>query len=137
MAGRQAELGHRADILFFRTNTFICSRLAPYTGWEEFSARAMRAWDIWKRAARSTEISRIGVRYVNRIDIPLREDGEPVQIEDFLNINPRSPETLATPMTSYTMQIARSLGEDDCGLLINSGTVAAPLDTDFAPWCWT
>ena len=116
----------RADAIFFRTISFVCSRLAPYTGWEEFSTRAVRAWDVWKRAAGSTEISRVGVRYVNRLDIPL-VDNEVVQVEDYLKVNPRSPEELATPLSSYTMQIVRPVGADDCSLLLNSGTLAAPL----------
>ena len=118
----------RTDSVFFRTIAFVCSRLAPYTGWEDFSGRALRAWEAWRRAAGLTELSRIGVRYVNRIDIPAQN--EPfVRVEDYLNVRVVSPEDLGPPMTTYTMQVVRPLGRDDCSLVLNSGIVP-PLSSD-------
>jgi uncharacterized protein (TIGR04255 family) len=115
----------RADVLIFRTTSFICSRLAPYPGWEVFSARAAHAWDVWKKAASRTELTRIGVRYVNRIDIPL-EGNALIRVEDYLNVRPQSPE-LGEPMSSYAMQIVKPLGADDCGLILHSSTIPSPL----------
>lgn len=116
----------RTDNVFFRQTTFICSRLAPYTGWEDFFARTVSAWEAWKRAAGPTTLARIGVRYVNRIDIPVQNDTL-LRVEDYLNVSPKSPENFAAPMSSYTMQIVRPLQIDDCSILLNSGTVPAPL----------
>jgi uncharacterized protein (TIGR04255 family) len=117
----------RADFIFFRTNTFVCSRLAPYTGWENFCVRAMRGWEQWRRTAGPTELARIGVRYVNRIDIPLANHAALVDVDSYLNVTPRSPEALSTPMSGFTMQIVRPLGVDDCILILNSATVPSPL----------
>lgn len=116
----------RTDNVFYRQTTFVCSRLAPYMGWDEFFDRTTRAWQIWRRAAGPTQLSRIGVRYVNRIDIPLSEQPL-VRVEDYLNVVPKSPEDLGQALTGYTMQVVRPLGVDDCVLALNSGTVVSPL----------
>jgi uncharacterized protein (TIGR04255 family) len=98
----------RADILIFRTITFVCSRLAPYGGWEAFRPRAAQGWDAWKRAAGPTPLTRIGVRYRNRIDVPLGGNTS-IDVDHYLNLSTRSPDAFAEPMTAYTMQIVRPL----------------------------
>lgn len=116
----------RTDSVLFRQDAFICSRLAPYTGWDDFFARTVRAWEVWRKSAGYTALSRIGVRYVNRIDIPLGNETL-VQTEDYLNIFPKSPDDLVTPMSGYAMQVTRPLGVDDCVLTLNTATVPPPL----------
>jgi uncharacterized protein (TIGR04255 family) len=117
----------RTDTIFFRQNTFICSRLAPYTGWEDFFARAVQAWEIWRKSAGRTTFTRIGVRYVNRIDIPVENPETLVKLEDYLNVFPKSPDDLGAPLSAYAMQVVRPLGEDDCTLALTTATVPSPL----------
>ena len=116
----------RADSVFFRHDTFICSRLAPYTGWDDFFARTVRAWEVWRKSAGHTVLSRIGVRYVNRIDVPVA-NAALVRLEDYLNVFPKSPEDLGAPLSAYAMQVIRPLDVDDCVLALNTATVAPPL----------
>jgi uncharacterized protein (TIGR04255 family) len=116
----------RADNVVYRQTTFVCSRLAPYTGWDDFLGRTKRAWQVWRKAAGVIALSRIGVRYVNRIDIPLAEQPL-VRVEDYLNVVAKSPDDLGQALTSYMMQVVRPLGVDDCVLALNSGTVVSPL----------
>jgi uncharacterized protein (TIGR04255 family) len=66
------------------------SRLAPYNGWEEFTGRARRNWSIWRKVAGWREVTRIGVRYINRIDVPNRDEST-VKIDDFLAFRPVFP----------------------------------------------
>ena len=116
----------RTDSVFFRQNTFMCSRLAPYTGWDVFFARTVRAWEVWRKSAGHTALSRIGVRYVNRIDVPI-ENRALVRLEDYLNVFPKSPDDLGGPLSAYAMQVVRPLDVDDCVLALNTATVAPPL----------
>lgn len=116
----------QTNLLFYRQTSFLCSRLAPYTGWDEFSARALRGWDVWRNEAGPTQLARIGVRYINRIDVPL-ETTSMLRVEDYLNFFPQSPDELNEPILSYTIQVVRPLGCDDCGLMLNSGTIPSPL----------
>jgi uncharacterized protein (TIGR04255 family) len=114
----------RADILILRTNTFICSRLAPYPGWEALRDRARRNWDALRKAAGTLQLSRIGVRYINRIDVPIPADNV-VQEADYLNVHPTFPDD--RPFLGYAMQIVQPLGADDCKLTVNSAALPSPL----------
>jgi uncharacterized protein (TIGR04255 family) len=111
----------RADVVVFRRGAFVCSRLAPYMGWEEFLPAVQRAWSAHRKAAGTVEITRIGLRYVNRIDIPVTDD-EPINAEDYLNYVPEAPMGFK-PMATYVIQTNRPLGEDDCHFTALSSTV--------------
>lgn len=124
--GRKLSSLDRADAVFFRRSTFVCSRLAPYLGWDEFIPRAKKAWAACKKNAGSIEISRIGLRYVNRIDVPLRE-GETMNVEDYLNFLPKSPHAFTEPMATFLVQTNRSMGVDDCNFMVLSTTIPSPL----------
>jgi uncharacterized protein (TIGR04255 family) len=113
----------RADIVIFRTSAYVCSRLSPYPGWDAFRKHAQEGWEDWKKVAGPTEVVRIGLRYINRIDVP----AQVVKVEDYLTIVPLMPELGFGPITSYAMQIIRPLTVDDCYLILNSGPIAPPL----------
>jgi len=116
----------RADVLIFRTNSFVCSRLAPYLQWDTFKSRATRGWSVWRKVAGPIELSRIGVRYVNRIDIP-PQSGPSIRVEDYLNLSPRLPAETREPLKSYAMQIVFPLESTPYTVILNSGTVPSPL----------
>jgi uncharacterized protein (TIGR04255 family) len=124
--GKKLSSLDRADVVIFRTSAFVCSRLAPYMGWEEFLPQARRAWEIWRKHAGSVEIARIGLRYVNRIDIPLKE-GQSIDVENYLCVLPKSPDSFKLPMINYLVQIVRPLETDGCNVLLTSATIPSPL----------
>ena len=70
------QVGHRrsstdlTEILLIWPSILVVSQLAPYPGWDTFFARFIRDWSDWKRLAGYRRIVRIGVRYINPIDIP-------------------------------------------------------------------
>lgn len=122
--------GHRhstvdmTQMLVLWPASFSLSQLAPYTGWDDFLARFVRDWAIWKRTVGFQQIGRIGVRYINRIDIPIRNTI--TKYEEFLNIYPKLPANL-DPVLSYAVQVARELIDIDCLLKINSAVVSSPI----------
>ena len=122
----------QADVVQIKTNAMVCSRLAPYTGWENFEPRARENWEIWRKTAKHTKIKRIGVRYINRIDIPARK-GDIIDIEDYLTIVPKYPEPhLLTSFTKYTMQIKGPFSIEGFNLNINTNVVKPPLIDHFS-----
>jgi uncharacterized protein (TIGR04255 family) len=123
--GKKLSSVDRTDILVFGRQNFVSSRLAPYTGWEDFFARAKTAWDAWHDQVGNRELSRIGVRFVNRIDIPIQK-GEVLEEEKYLNLRPSVP-NFGGPMTGFAVQVNQPLGVDDCNLLLTSATVPSPL----------
>ena len=59
------------DIVQARLDGFTLSRLKPYKKWEDLRDRAKPLWENYKRNAFPEVITRIALRYINRIEIPL------------------------------------------------------------------
>lgn len=117
----------RVDVCLVTTRNFTVSRLAPYTDWEDLFNRAMRNWEEWKRVVGYRKIQRIGVRYINRIDIPT-EPGARIELDDYIKCYPEVPELPGfPPIANYAMQLTMPGGVDGCNLIINSSPVSSPL----------
>ena len=117
----------QTDILVVSPERIVFSRLAPYLGWDAFREHAGKNWRIWKRIAGYNKIERLGVRYINRIDIPSNDDGI-IPVEEYLTVYPNMPDPPELPhMGRYMFQMEAMLGKDDCRLLIQSGIIPSPL----------
>lgn len=112
------------EILVMWPQSFTISQLAPYVGWSKFLERFVRDWKKFKRHVGQKEIARIGVRYINRIDIPV--NGDIVEHEKYLNVFPKLPNSL-TPLHAFAVQSALKLPDIGCDLLINSAAVPSPV----------
>ena len=122
----------QSDVVLIKPNAMVCSRLAPYNGWENFEPRARENWKIWKNTAKHNKIKRIGVRYLNRIDIPFRK-GHKIDIEDYLTVFPKYPEPhLLKSFTNYTMQIMGPFYVEEFFLIVNTNVVKSPLIDHFS-----
>jgi uncharacterized protein (TIGR04255 family) len=89
----QIDLGWRYqtehEVAQFRVDGFTFSKLEPYTTWERVFAEAYRLWEIYRRLAAPTQVSRVAVRYINRMRLTGTGD-----IGQYLE----APPTLPTPM---------------------------------------
>jgi uncharacterized protein (TIGR04255 family) len=116
----------RTECTIVRQQGFSVSQLAPYAGWDKFRDRAKHDWQIAEKSIGRCSISRIGVRYINRLDIP-GDHEQSIRIEDYLHVFPTLPELDWLPISGYVMQVNRPLASDGCMITINSGTVPSPL----------
>lgn len=78
------------DVLIVHATTLTWSRLAPYQGWEPLSERVRRDVQIAHDVMGLRKIVQLGVRYINRIDVPI--NGPTIRYEDYLTINLTLPE---------------------------------------------
>jgi uncharacterized protein (TIGR04255 family) len=124
------QLGHKrstsdlSEILVMMPLTFTMSQLAPYPGWNDFFGRFVRDWKVWKGAVGFRKIFRIGVRFINRIDIRIVENF--IEEAEYLNIYPKLPEILGAS-TGYGVQVQLPIRDMGCSLVINSASVPSPL----------
>jgi uncharacterized protein (TIGR04255 family) len=124
------ELGHRrstadmSEIALVWPAALVVSQLAPYPGWDAFFARFTRDWNAWKRVVDPRKITQIGVRYINRIDVPFQ--GIIVEESEFLNVYPKLPASFGV-VAGYGVQAQLQLKDIDCNLVINSAAVPSPL----------
>lgn len=120
--GMQLWSAEGADLVWLRPSGLVVSRLSPYVGWETFRSKAFDAWAKWRKATgKSRLISRLGLRYINRIDIPVNES-ERIRLEDYLGIGPLFPDP-DQEFISYTLQTQLPLGE---GYVATINTGSAP-----------
>lgn len=84
-------------VLQCQVRGFTFSHLPPYGNWEEMSAIAKELWEIYLDIAKPQTISRIAVRYINSLPIPL-----PIaDFSEYLNVPPIVPEGLPQTLASF------------------------------------
>lgn len=107
--------------------TISTSKTAPYVGWEEFIAEAQINWESWKKVVDWKEISRLGLRYINRIDIP-NADGIGIAMDDYVNFGVRRPDIKGFgAMTQFAANVEIPMLDGSFKLILNSSPVPSPL----------
>ncbi|QXD13982.1 TIGR04255 family protein [Rhodocaloribacter litoris] len=84
------------NVAQFRRDGFSFSRLKPYTRWEAIYAEAMDLWELYKTKASPEVVTRIAVRYINHVEIPLF-----VELSDYLTTMTLVPEQLPQEVTEF------------------------------------
>jgi uncharacterized protein (TIGR04255 family) len=59
------------SIVQVRLDGFTFNKLRPYSDWEKFSSESKRLWMQYLKIAKPSSISRIALRYINRIELPM------------------------------------------------------------------
>lgn len=106
----------------YNRDGFVLSRLAPYQHWDAFLDEAMWLWRIFQDMAKPEAISRIGLRFINRIELP-PGDGD---FERFIDPAPQSPRDMDLPFLGFLHQ--ESLAVPDYPYAVNLiRTIQPPL----------
>jgi len=92
-------------ILQARLDGFALSALPSYDRWETFRDEAKRCWEIYRSHLEIEAITRVAVRYINRIDIPFAPAGETVQQEDYFHTFPQVADYAFTDLELFAMQL--------------------------------
>jgi uncharacterized protein (TIGR04255 family) len=112
-------------VLQARLDGFSFACLAPYESWEPFSSEAERHWERYRASARPRRATRLGVRYVNKIDVP----GQHVEIKDYLrtavDVSPYLPQSIS----SYFFQVVVPLSRFRAFATITSAIVDAEAES--------
>lgn len=104
-------------------NLLVVNHLPPYPHWGEFKVLIFDALSIYQRVARPTGFRRIGLRYINRIEVPETDFDLPT----YFNLRPHLPAAIAAPYDTVLMRIGLQYEEDQGQLLL---TFARTLDGD-------
>lgn len=112
------------ELAVFGPENFLISQLGIYPGWNTFFGRFERDWALWRRLMKYRKISRIGVRFINRIDVP--KEGTSARHEDYLSVYAHMPDEVKT-IGAYALQVQVPLPEINCLGIINSASVPSPL----------
>ena len=109
-----------ADICIVKDDMISWSRLSPYEGWDALQSRVERDFDLVEKVARSRKVTRIGLRFINRIDVPFGEGDEICWYEDYLAVHLQLPPIL-DPTNSYGWRVERDFEEMGLKAVVQSG----------------
>lgn len=122
--GYQFVGGDGKHIAGFRLNGFTFSRLSPYQTWEQFRDEARSLWALYREVAGPISIARVGLRYVNQLELPANMRDFRDYIRSYPEISGDLPQQLAT----FLMQV--QIPQIDIGamLVLNETMVPPPSD---------
>jgi uncharacterized protein (TIGR04255 family) len=84
-----------------RLDGFTFNKLKPYENWKKFSSEARELWDAYVRVAHPEKITRIALRYINRIEIPL-----PVKdFKEYIHTTPEVARELPQGLAHFFMRL--------------------------------
>lgn len=100
--------------------------LPPYMGWQALLDAFWTHHATWREIAGKRALGRIGVRYVNRFDIPT-ENGKAIELRDYLNFTTTEPALLDEPVRGIHMQVNGGIKADDLRVNLSTTTVESPI----------
>lgn len=128
VAGFRLTSDDGADVIIVQRDGIINSRLAPYNGWAQFSQRIRTILDVCRtNEFGQHKIVRVGMRYVNRLDIPAPQ-GTSIDPGDWLNLGLyfSEPGTFPGEVSGYTVAAFFPL-TNEISSSVRSGTTEAQL----------
>lgn len=111
-----------------RMNGFTFNKLKPYEKWSTFRDEARELWDEYAKISTPLRITRIGLRYVNRIEIPLPINDFSEYILTFPEIAPDLPQEIS----HFFMQLAIPNRDLPATALINETMEQTPDNSKIA-----
>ena len=127
-SARQSSNGYRfiskdgRQIFQARLDGFTFSRLAPYEAWEPFRDEAHRLWNAYRSIANPKNITRIGIRYINRLDLPLPM----TDFKDYLKTVPEVSSGMSQGLSGYFMQLQLPQVDLNAMLVLNQALIPPP-----------
>lgn len=98
--GLRLRSSDKLHIAQFNRDGFVFSRLEPYQSWKQLYDESMRLWRMYVELAQPVEIHRIGLRFINRIQLPPSE----LRFEDYMEPAPVPPKDLDLPFHGFMHQ---------------------------------
>jgi uncharacterized protein (TIGR04255 family) len=113
-------VGHDvADILNIRPTSLVTARTAPYESWEVLFASFEQDFEILGKVAGFKRVTRIGARYINRIDVPSPQS-VPVDPRRYLNIYPHLPFSNYPPFVAHLSNL-HFKDEEGTNVIVRAG----------------
>ncbi|MCB0834599.1 MAG: TIGR04255 family protein, partial [Bacteroidetes bacterium] len=124
----------KQQIAQVQLNGFTFSRLQPYQSWEPFRDEGRRLWEVYRDLVQPEMVTRMAVRYINRLDLPLPLS----DFKDYLRTVPEVAPDLPQGLAGYFMHLTIPYEDIQSTLLLNQaiiqpkreGVVSVVLDID-------
>nr|MBC8551408.1 TIGR04255 family protein [Candidatus Brocadiales bacterium] len=91
----------KKKIVQARLDGFTFNKLKPYESWKAFRSEACELWNIYCQITSPVKITRIALRYINRIEIPLPMN----DFKDYVLTTPEIAPKLPQALNHFFMQL--------------------------------
>jgi uncharacterized protein (TIGR04255 family) len=98
------------------------SRLRPYTCWSDLRNEARRIWGIYCDVLQPTAINRVGLRYINKIDIP----DSKIELDKFFRTWVKVSADIAGKVHGFYFQVQITQEDIECLCVINCTILPPP-----------
>ncbi len=111
-----------------RMDGFTFNKLKPYESWQVFCSEAKSLWNIYAELFTPKRITRIALRYINRIEAPL-----PIKdFKEYILTNPEVAPNLSQSLSHFFMQIVMPNQEIEASAIITE-TMEPPTENQRLP----
>jgi uncharacterized protein (TIGR04255 family) len=84
-----------------RLDGFTFNQLKPYDRWETFREQGRKLWEIYLSLSKPGEVTRVALRYINRIEIPLPMN----DFKDYIITTPEIAPGIPQGLASFLMRL--------------------------------
>jgi uncharacterized protein (TIGR04255 family) len=111
--------GEGKHVAQFKVSGFTFSRLAPYQTWEQLRDEAKKLWNSYRQIVGLLPVVRVGLRYVNQLDLPM-----PIRdFRDFIRSYPEISSDLTQQLAGFFMQVQIPQQDISAMLVLNEAMV--------------
>lgn len=91
------------QLVQIRATGYSFNRLAPYLSFDAYLPEIRQTWDLFRMIAKPVQVTGVNLRYINRIVLPTRQDGN-VELDDYFRVGPRLPDEEQLIFTGFLNQ---------------------------------
>ncbi|UWR30183.1 TIGR04255 family protein [Sulfitobacter sp. W002] len=124
--GFEIALRDGSQILFLEHQKFVYIQRAPYDRWEYFLERALSLLEPAVEVLSLSEFSRVGVRFVNRIDVPLAGT-KGIDTDDYITISFDGPREDVGVIEEFQMRVVKPTSKKGVHYALVVATTESPL----------
>ena len=111
-----------------RIDGFSFNKLKPYESWELFQTEGQKFWDLYTQIANPIKITRISLRYINNIEVPLPFN----DFSEYILTNPAIAPGLPQSVNTFFMRLEVPNPDIDAIAIITQ-TMKPPIQTNKLP----
>jgi uncharacterized protein (TIGR04255 family) len=123
-SGLLLESQDKLHVAQFQRTGFAFSRLGLYPDWDQFVTETLRLWEIHCQITHPIEVSRIGVRFINRMAFPAEE----FSLVRYIHRPAQPPPDLPFPMLNFVHQERYTVTGADYPYLVNVIKTMQPVE---------
>ncbi|MDI6803315.1 MAG: TIGR04255 family protein [Bacteroidota bacterium] len=104
LLGMQYKTNSGEKLIRVAPNMVSAHHIPPYSNWEKFIPTAKKAFDIFREIVQPDGIERIGLRYIDRVEVPKIS----FDLSEYFKIYPHIPKVEDRNITQFFMRLEMS-----------------------------